>query len=51
MDSASRQLLFLQLRHDMLEGRLPVSSNVLLQLASLALQAEFGDQKEQVCQH
>ncbi|XP_068207308.1 uncharacterized protein [Palaemon carinicauda] len=47
MDAASRQLLFLQLRHDMLEGRLPVSSNVLKQLAALALQAEFGDQRKQ----
>ncbi|XP_064081867.1 uncharacterized protein LOC135198224 [Macrobrachium nipponense] len=47
MDGASRQLLFLQLRHDMLEGRLPVSSNVLMQLAALALQAEFGDQRKQ----
>lgn len=47
MDGASRQLLFLQLRHDVLEGRLPVSANVLMQLAALALQAEFGDQRKQ----
>ncbi|XP_069175465.1 tyrosine-protein phosphatase non-receptor type 13 isoform X2 [Procambarus clarkii] len=47
MESMARQLLYLQLRHDVLEGRLPVPPDALLHLATLALQAEFGDKKEQ----
>ncbi|XP_071536989.1 uncharacterized protein [Panulirus ornatus] len=47
MEDSSRQLLYLQLRHDLLEGHLALPSDVLLHLATLALQAEFGDQKEQ----
>ncbi|XP_045128434.1 tyrosine-protein phosphatase non-receptor type 13-like [Portunus trituberculatus] len=46
-ESSSRHLLYLQLRHDLLEGRLLLPQDNLLQLAALALQAEFGDRKDQ----
>ena len=38
-----RRLIYLQLRHDLLEGRLPLPHSSLLQLTALTLQAEFGD--------
>lgn len=47
-ESSSRHLLYLQLRHDLLEGRLLLPPDTLLQLAALALQAEFGNRKDQV---
>ncbi|XP_050690465.1 mucin-17-like isoform X3 [Eriocheir sinensis] len=47
MENTSRHLLYLQLRHDLLEGRQLLLSDTLLQLAALALQAEFGDRKYQ----
>lgn len=50
MENTSRHLLYLQLRHDLLEGRQLLLSDILLQLAALALQAEFGDRKHQVIQ-
>ncbi|XP_069949735.1 tyrosine-protein phosphatase non-receptor type 13 isoform X4 [Cherax quadricarinatus] len=46
MECSSRQLLYLQLRHDLLEGRFPLPSDDLLHVAALALQAEFGHKKE-----
>lgn len=39
----SRHLLYLQLRHDLLEERLLCNEDKALTLTALALQAEYGD--------
>ncbi|GFO18600.1 tyrosine-protein phosphatase non-receptor type 13, partial [Plakobranchus ocellatus] len=41
--SSSQHLLYLQLRRDILEGRFITSQDLLIKLAGLALQAEYGD--------
>ncbi|CAL4179310.1 unnamed protein product, partial [Meganyctiphanes norvegica] len=47
LDVLTRRLIYLQLRHDLLEGRLPLPRHSLLNIAALALQAEFGDNSNQ----
>ncbi|XP_043212218.1 tyrosine-protein phosphatase non-receptor type 13-like [Amphibalanus amphitrite] len=42
-------LLYLQLRQNLLENSLDVSSNQVVQLSSLALLAEFGDRSDKSC--
>ncbi|CAL8093173.1 unnamed protein product [Calicophoron daubneyi] len=45
----TRYQFFLQVRKDILEGRLPVSTPVAAHLAGLALQSEFGDFNSDDC--
>lgn len=42
-DEFTRYLFFLQLKNDILTGKLPCPDDVAAQLASLSLQAEFGE--------
>lgn len=46
----ARHLLYLQLRRSILEHQLPCSFTQLVELDGLALQAEFGDYDDRVCQ-
>ncbi|CAH8848244.1 unnamed protein product [Trichobilharzia szidati] len=45
----TRYQFFLQIRKDILDGRLPVSRSVSTQLAGLALQSELGDYSPEEC--
>ena len=45
---ASVHLLYLQLRRDIVGGRLSCTENQILMLAGLALRAEYGDQVDRV---
>ena len=42
-DEFTRYLFFLQLKNDLLTGKLPCPDDVAAQLAALAMQAEFGE--------
>ena len=46
--AAGLHLLYLQLRQNLLENSLDVSSNQVVQLSSLALLAEFGGRSDKV---
>lgn len=46
-DEFTRYLFFLQLKNDILTGRLPCPDDVAAQLSALALQAEFGEFDEE----
>ena len=48
LEPKMRRLIYLQLRHDLLEGRLPLPQSSIIQLTALTLQAEFGDYINQV---
>ncbi|CAH8567498.1 unnamed protein product [Schistosoma rodhaini] len=45
----TRYQFFLQIRKDILDGRLPVSKSIATQLAGLALQSELGDYTAEEC--
>nr|CAH8848187.1 unnamed protein product [Trichobilharzia regenti] len=45
----TRYQFFLQVRKDILDGRLPVSRSISTQLAGLALQSELGDYSPEEC--
>ncbi|CAH8514568.1 unnamed protein product [Heterobilharzia americana] len=45
----TRYQFFLQVRKDILDGRLPVSRSISVQLAGLALQSELGDYTPEDC--
>lgn len=46
-DEFTRYLFFLQLKNDILTGKLPCQDDVAAQLSALALQAEFGEFDEE----
>lgn len=46
-DEFTRYLFFLQLKNDILTGKLPCPDDVAAQLSALALQAEFGEYDEE----
>lgn len=46
-DEFTRYLFFLQLKNDILTGKLPCPDDVAAQLSALALQAEFGEFEEE----
>ncbi|KAK3093212.1 hypothetical protein FSP39_012733 [Pinctada imbricata] len=43
IDESARYQYFLQLKNDIVEGRIPMSHDQVLRLAAFSLQAEFGD--------
>ncbi|VDP20207.1 unnamed protein product [Schistosoma margrebowiei] len=45
----TRYQFFLQIRKDILDGRLPVPKSIATQLAGLALQSELGDYTAEEC--
>lgn len=47
-DEFTRYLFFLQLKNDIVTGKLPCPDDVAAQLSALALQAEFGEFDEEV---
>ncbi|KAI2800108.1 hypothetical protein BLOT_014015 [Blomia tropicalis] len=46
-DEFTRYLFFLQIKQDILTGRLPCTNEVASSLCALALQSEFGDNEEE----
>lgn len=49
-DGQTKHLFYLQLRHDLLDGSLPVTDELAIALGSLAMRAEYGDWRERAAQ-